>query len=361
MNIKLFIWHITALALLSAALQTAANAATTTTTVSFASGDKTVTDPYSTNATATTQTNVPVATPGLPQFDAAIGVLTGATVSVSSTRTETISGTSTYSGNKTATFAGNSTAKIVAPDVDNTFVSVTRSQTCSGNGSCSYAVNSTSTATNLNPTTITSLNSYVGTGTVNGITLTLPQLQTNMTLSSSTASGGGSIYTLDWSGTIDATYSYLLHAAPSFDGGTEMTLDLDFGSLAQNNGVSPLAFSLFNTAGDRTGLNLTGISAGTGDTSFLSTDVATLTNLLQGTSSNYNALFNTSTVGNYSASYTLYLSDYLPTGAASDTQYTYTMQLNLTGIVTAVPLPAAVWLFGSGMLGMIVIARRKKA
>ena len=30
-------------------------------------------------------------------------------------------------------------------------------------------------------------------------------------------------------------------------------------------------------------------------------------------------------------------------------------------VVSAVPVPAAVWLFGSGLIGLIGIARRKKA
>jgi hypothetical protein len=34
--------------------------------------------------------------------------------------------------------------------------------------------------------------------------------------------------------------------------------------------------------------------------------------------------------------------------------------LNLTGVSTAVPVPAAVWLFGSGLLGLVGMARRKK-
>jgi len=36
-------------------------------------------------------------------------------------------------------------------------------------------------------------------------------------------------------------------------------------------------------------------------------------------------------------------------------------QLYLEGVVSAVPVPAAVWLFGSGLLGLAGIARRRKA
>lgn len=36
-------------------------------------------------------------------------------------------------------------------------------------------------------------------------------------------------------------------------------------------------------------------------------------------------------------------------------------QLQLVGTVSAVPVPAAVWLFGSGLLGLVGVARRRKA
>ena len=35
--------------------------------------------------------------------------------------------------------------------------------------------------------------------------------------------------------------------------------------------------------------------------------------------------------------------------------------LNLTGTISAVPVPAAVWLFGSGLLGLVGVARCRKA
>jgi hypothetical protein len=34
--------------------------------------------------------------------------------------------------------------------------------------------------------------------------------------------------------------------------------------------------------------------------------------------------------------------------------------ISITADVAAVPVPAAVWLFGSGLLGLIGVARRKK-
>jgi hypothetical protein len=36
-------------------------------------------------------------------------------------------------------------------------------------------------------------------------------------------------------------------------------------------------------------------------------------------------------------------------------------RLSLTGVISSVPVPAAVWLFGSGLIGLIGVARREKA
>ena len=35
--------------------------------------------------------------------------------------------------------------------------------------------------------------------------------------------------------------------------------------------------------------------------------------------------------------------------------------VSITADIAAVPVPAAVWLFGSGLLGLVGVARRKKA
>jgi len=58
--------------------------------------------------------------------------------------------------------------------------------------------------------------------------------------------------------------------------------------------------------------------------------------------------------------YTLIYSATVPDGDPSNfgnTQYL----LSLTGTVSAVPVPAAVWLFGSGLIGLAGVARRRKA
>jgi hypothetical protein len=43
-----------------------------------------------------------------------------------------------------------------------------------------------------------------------------------------------------------------------------------------------------------------------------------------------------------------------------DSMYGEWTNLNLTVVPTVVPVPAAVWLFGSGLLGLVGIARSKK-
>lgn len=63
--------------------------------------------------------------------------------------------------------------------------------------------------------------------------------------------------------------------------------------------------------------------------------------------------------GVYGHAYTLNYSATVPNGDPSgfgNVRYF----LHLEGIVTAVPVPAAVWLLGSGLLGLVGVARRKK-
>lgn len=56
-----------------------------------------------------------------------------------------------------------------------------------------------------------------------------------------------------------------------------------------------------------------------------------------------------------------YLTGYTSPGIGQPTEgYSYSLDYTLTYTVAAVPVPAAVWLFGSGLLGLVGIARRKK-
>ena len=55
--------------------------------------------------------------------------------------------------------------------------------------------------------------------------------------------------------------------------------------------------------------------------------------------------------------------NYAPGGATGDIDGKYLQyeQINLSAYASPVPIPASVWLFGSGLLGLIGIARRKKS
>ena len=55
--------------------------------------------------------------------------------------------------------------------------------------------------------------------------------------------------------------------------------------------------------------------------------------------------------------FTLDYNAVVPSGGFAGVAY----QLHLSGTVGAVPVPAAVWLFGSGLLGLVGVARRRKA
>ena len=56
--------------------------------------------------------------------------------------------------------------------------------------------------------------------------------------------------------------------------------------------------------------------------------------------------------------YTLDYATNVPSDSANFPGVAY--QLHLEGVVSAVPVPAAVWLFGSGLVGLAGIARRRK-
>ena len=47
--------------------------------------------------------------------------------------------------------------------------------------------------------------------------------------------------------------------------------------------------------------------------------------------------------------------------AFDGTPYTEKFNITLNGTAAVVPVPAAVWLFGSGLLGLVGVARRKKS
>ena len=318
-------------------------------------------------AGSTSNDNASFGTSELEQFDATLGVLTGVTLNLDSTLTPSVTVSSNAAGNGnnpvTSEGSGSATVAISAPGIDDTL-----SPAINASGSCSgrrrRACDSTTTEAGITASQTLaasgSLDSYVGNGTV-AVDLTAPTLSASQ-LNDVFNGTERTRYDLNWAGTLSASYSYLLHAAPSFDGNSSIdSLVLDFGTVAQYSAVSPLGFSLFNLADpDRTALDLIGFTA-TGDNATLGSGLAQFIDLLQGSARLFYATLDTKTAGDFLATYILTLADAASIGAAG-TRDSYTLTLTLKGSVTAisaVPVPDAVWLFASGLAGVFGVARRR--
>lgn len=316
----------------------------------------------------------------LQQFDAALGVLTGATINLVSTRNQSLTVSSTAGtrgggpagappaappgggpggNNVTSSGSGSSTVNISAPGVDYTFsTAIETSGDCTNKSwkACSNTTLAAGLATNQDIAANASLDSYVGTGTVT-VSRTAPTLSASQ--ENDVFDGTESTqYDLTWAGDLSITYSYLLHAAPSFDSSAPNdTLVLDFGTVTQGSAVSPLGFSLFNLAdSERVALDLDSFSlTGGSDTGALDTGLAIFSALAQGDEQPFLASFDTTNAGSFLETYTLIFSD-ADVGAATS-RFSYSLTLTLQGEVIPLPVPDAVWLFGSGLIGLVGIAR----
>lgn len=162
-------------------------------------------------------------------------------------------------------------------------------------------------------------------------------------------------------------YDYLLHSAASFSADTQLGfLKLDLGQITQGGPGASLGFNIFNRSADpanTTGLDLDSVSAGTGDTSVLTTNIGAFSNLAAGTGAGFTAFLDSSTVGAFGATYLVRLSD-ADFGVGQQDE---TLVLRLVGQVVAPPPPPssvpepAAWalmLVGFGLVGGAVRGRR---
>lgn len=320
------------------------------------SGSASVTD---TNATtgATTNNGASMGSNVLiPQFDAAQGVLISASYQLSSSRTVTLSGNGSGSGTATGSSAS-ATAKLAAPGMSVTLGTVTSpNASCSSTSPCSYSSSSAVVASNGSyGVASSSLDSYVGGGTVTA-SRSAPTLSVT---SGGTKPSTSATATESWSGTLSTSYSYMLHAAPSFDGGLfSSVLTLDFGSVMLNSTVDPLLFSIFNLIDpNRVALDLDAI-VGSGDIATLTTDISPFMNLMPGSLFDFSAFIDTAVLGSFNATYLLMFSDE-DVGAATSRHNNLMLTLNLMGNVApapalaSVPEPGSLALLGAGVLGLV--------
>ena len=318
------------------------------------------------------------------QFSSSLGVLTQVNVVLSSsTRTPSIS-SQQGSG---ITFQGSGTASLAVPGGTANFGSVSATHTPGSNGA--FAVNGTpdTSGANIAITTPSDLNSYVGAGSFNA-TRTAPSLSAQTSATTSRAA----TFTETWSGTLDTTYTFMLHSLPSFNSSSTAvtTLNIDLGTHTQGEGggtFTQSGFSLFNpfhTAGSFTStdttnqvaLDLDSIS-GSGDIGQLFTSLTSPTlNLVNaGASFGFTASLDTNTVGTFSATYTLFVSDAnlgaVNSRCAGQTTATdgvlcsgFALTLNIIGNVEAaqVPVPATALLLtaGVGLVASVSLARHRR-
>jgi endonuclease I len=159
----------------------------------------------------------------------------------------------------------------------------------------------------------------------------------SLSVAVNTAENGGTGLTGEGSySSINIGYSatVLDHANASFSGSSDTnSLTIDFGRLGQNTGASgvhEVGFNLYNleaTAGFTAGLALNSISpsGSAGSLAAVSTDLAAFSNLAAGSHSIFDADVNTSSLGTFSVTYTLGVSDQTLPGAIANTSLTLTV------------------------------------
>lgn len=316
-------------------------------------------------ATATTSTpNAALGTVGLDRFAPSRGVLTGVSVSVvdsSLAQALEISMRQVTGSKSSATAVGSVAVAFGAPGATLTSTSVSLDVTCatltSGKASCA-ASEQQSTPVALQATPAAGvLDAYVGeTGTVL-VSATAPTLQVTASSRGSGTTNATGRLEVGFSGKLQATYTYLEHAAPSFDAFTPTTtLTLDFGTVVQ--GTAPvLDWAVYNLASAAAGvaLDLDSLALSSPGGSPFDSGLAFFRDLLAGDAAHFTASLDTAALGLFETSLGLGLSD-ADVGVAS-TRASHALTLNLRALVVEapapVPLPAAwsVLLPGLALLG----------
>jgi endonuclease I len=168
-----------------------------------------------------------------------------------------------------------------------------------------------------------------------------------------TTQGGAGKGANDSDDVVSITGTVFDHAQPTFRSDYNLsTLSLDFGSIQQNSGQHSLNFSIFNkiqTQGYTAALDLDSITP-SGNTGVLLTSLTPFMNLIAGGESSFAAMIDTSSPGDFTAYYTLSISDENLPGAINLSP----MTLELHGTVMAVPEPATIFMLLTVVVGVLI-------